>query len=116
METRQEMYDKAVRHLRGMRQRSMQHNECRYRGENGARCVIGARIPDKLYKPEFEGIGVRLAVDIQQAAGIPQHLLQFACYLQSLHDTDTNWCRNGFSEEALQRFAALERVLYTPPT
>jgi hypothetical protein len=30
--------------------------KCRYRTEDGCRCLIGAAIPDDLYRPDFENI------------------------------------------------------------
>lgn len=36
---------------------SMENDTCRYRTEEGNRCVIGLQIPDEKYDPSMEGYG-----------------------------------------------------------
>lgn len=43
---------------------TIEETKCQYRGEDGAKCVVGWLIPDEYYHPHMEGKGVlRLLVD-----------------------------------------------------
>lgn len=59
--------------------------ECAYRGDNGARCAIGACIPDDQYQPWIEGLSSSDPAVLMRA-GIPDHLSGLARDLQTLHD------------------------------
>ena len=55
----QEVFDIVVNHL--VTQRRPAYNDirnCVYRAPDGLRCAVGVLIPDDLYDPEFEGVGV----------------------------------------------------------
>ena len=54
----QEFFDKTMEHLRKQGVPSAQGDRCLYRGPAGTKCAIGFHIPDELYEPEMEGIGV----------------------------------------------------------
>ena len=51
----QDIFDKVCNHLLSQGERSLGTDGlCRYRGEDGFKCAVGAVIPDRLYLPEFE--------------------------------------------------------------
>lgn len=56
----QEAFNIAARHLLKQGRRSVIEPQlsCAYRGADGLKCAVGALIPDELYEPRFEGIGV----------------------------------------------------------
>lgn len=49
-----EMVCAALAHLETMSGQCVVAHQCSYRGENGAKCLIGALIPDELYDKCFE--------------------------------------------------------------
>ena len=58
----QEIFNKAHKHFAGMTEPSMasvdgddQNPQCAYRGADGNKCIVGAFIPDSLYKGSLEG-------------------------------------------------------------
>ena len=58
----QEIFNKAHKHFAGMTEPSMasvdgddQNPQCAYRGNDGNKCIVGAFIPDSLYKGSLEG-------------------------------------------------------------
>lgn len=65
--TLQEAFDKVLAHSRAMTHQSAEPNpagpeytpNCLYRASDGNKCFAGALIPDELYKPEFEKVGIR---------------------------------------------------------
>lgn len=60
--TRQEIFDKALAHLRVQGCQAIEANTtCLYRTSSGLKCAIGALIPDEVYTPDMEG----------EAAGFP---------------------------------------------
>lgn len=79
--TNQEIFDTVYRHLlkqgrRSTRQRpgnpAGQDPLCVYRAPNGDRCAVGCLIPDDLYSPDMEGLGVLIL-----AAKVPKFLAMF---------------------------------------
>lgn len=85
--TRQEWFDNAWNHfVVNKGEPSHNHQECRYRGPNGAKCAIGVSIPDDLYESDFklyEGCGIGDLVDEEF---IFQEDLKFLTDLQRCHD------------------------------
>lgn len=65
--TLQEAFDKVLAHSRAMTHQSAEPNpagpeykpNCFYRAPDGNKCFAGALIPDELYKPNFEGFGIK---------------------------------------------------------
>ena len=58
--TLQEMFDTMAAHLLKQGERSVSPinpQQCRYRGDHGLKCAVGALIKDKFYKPSLEGRG-----------------------------------------------------------
>ena len=58
----QEIFNKAHKHFAGMTEPSMagvdgddENPQCAYRGADGNKCIVGAFIPDSLYKGSLEG-------------------------------------------------------------
>ena len=84
--TRQEVFDKVVAHSRTMKRRSMSQGKCRYRGPGGAKCFIGALIPDDKYSVTFEGLSS--VEGILTAAGIDHADTKFSRELQRIHDNN----------------------------
>jgi len=118
--TKQEVFDKAVAHLRSMKKRSIKvidgNPRCLYRGPKGARCVMGAFIPDELYNENMEDQGASVVID--DTTGL-QHLKSHSALLnvlQSIHDNADHWNRKGFNkagEKALKNLAVDFQLKYT---
>ena len=57
--TEQEIFDTVLTHLREQGEAATSAGgSCRYRGANGTACAVGCLIPDELYDPLIEGLGV----------------------------------------------------------
>jgi len=63
----QEIFNKAHKHFADMGEPSMasideveDNLQCAYRGANGNKCIVGAFIPDELYKENLEGDSLSL--------------------------------------------------------
>lgn len=62
----QEIFNKVYTHLYKQAQPALRHSDfidgpgpaCAYRGEGGTMCAVGCLIPDDVYTPEIEGVGV----------------------------------------------------------
>jgi hypothetical protein len=63
---------------------------CAYRGYKGAKCYVGVLIPDRLYKKEMEGEGIKHLILIREFPSINKHLGNensgFLSDLQIIHD------------------------------
>ncbi len=57
--TKQQTFNKVVRHLRRQGVRSSAAGVCFYRGPNDTKCAVGCLIPDELYQYRMEGCSVR---------------------------------------------------------
>lgn len=67
---KQEIFTKVKNHLLTQMERSTKDHTCKYRGPNGLMCAVGCLIPDELYDPEMEGIGLfRLMEDFPEVYG-----------------------------------------------
>jgi hypothetical protein len=122
--TDQEMFDTVVAHARKQGCKAMNGYTCSYRTSYGAKCFIGALIPDDKYKEEFEAIGLCMlredegheknakAKAITDAAGIKKEQYEFAIALQNIHDAFDveQW------ETQFKQLAAQYKLTYTPPT
>jgi hypothetical protein len=96
----QQAFDLVIQHLwnqnRTSRRDWREAEGCAYRGTGGARCAIGALIPDDLYRDDMEGLSSRMLLDQHpEVAGIPalralcvedQHGKPLHELLQNLHD------------------------------
>ena len=57
--TKQEIFDRVVRHLGEQRVLAYEDGSCKYRDSLGNKCAVGCLIPDSVYQPAFEGHAVR---------------------------------------------------------
>ena len=106
--TLQEMFDKAVAHFADMDRPSMSTpseyggSDCAYRGHHGNKCIVGAFIPDSLYKESLEGDSLDSSrVTDVLALAFGQKKLTDDQYmllgnLQSVHDRNADDWRDGF--------------------
>ena len=115
----QEIFNKAHKHFADMGEPSMasideveDNVQCAYRGANGNKCIVGAFIPDELYKENLEGDSLSLNPEYPHplpkfhntritevlAVAFRQKVLTDEQYillakLQKTHDTNAeNWC------------------------
>lgn len=74
----------SAKHLLKQNKRSLIGAECAYRGSCGAMCAIGVLIPDKEYRPRFEGLQARvIALEVPSLQSVNKWLL---ARLQKIHD------------------------------
>jgi hypothetical protein len=117
--TNQEMFDRVLAHARTQRMRSYtiidkgdrMETLCLYRGPGGAKCFMGALIPDALYERDMEGKSIKMPY-IRDAAGLTEEQIPFARKLQKIHDTMpvADW------EDCFVTLAKEFNLVYTPPT
>lgn len=97
--TEQKIFDKVATHLQKQGRRALDKDGvCVYRGEEGAKCAVGALIPDELYDSKVEGVTV---------AGIPRHddteedarKLVLLSRLQRVHDNGYPWALASVAED-----------------
>ena len=118
MSTMQEQYDATVRHLRDQGRQSWDpvREMCVYRALDGCMCAIGPMIPDALYDPSMETIGVcQLAQnpELQSAllGGDGMSSLEFLMALQMTHDDPRNWSENrGMTRRMLNRLRRIAMI------
>jgi len=93
--TRQELFDRVVKHCNRQGMRSMLYGKCRYRAGRGASCAIGGLMPDGVYSKDLEGLQAHdLPVSVLEACGFNMGRSReraFAYDLQCLHDGEHNW-------------------------
>ena len=105
MSLKQELFDRISKHLLKQNERSTGHigGDCRYRGDNGLKCAVGAIIPDKKYSEKIEGAvvshpSVANCLPIRYQGG---NLIKFLLKLQTLHDkTAVHLWKDGLKEIA----------------
>jgi hypothetical protein len=132
-ERKLEILDKTIAHFRQQGTYAFQGGNCKYRTSKGHKCAVGAWIPDKLYRPEMEGVNVytvarynltsfeiagQTAVQTALAAsGISGPELPFMKTLQELHDTAA-YDKLPFDEFLLDLGLLRNRIAAeaTPPT
>lgn len=74
---------------------------CKYRGLNGNCCAVGILIPNDLYDPKFEGLGI-CGLDLKglpveslfEDELEPETIVAFLKELQRIHDIGKCWCPN----------------------
>ena len=84
--TRQEIFDKVVKHARKQGKKSVRsdnENACMYRAEDGSKCFVGAIIPDSEYSEELENLSID---DIVAIGLLDFYDTEFLQDLQSIHD------------------------------
>ena len=92
MLTKQEIFNTVRDHLLTQGTRSTnKRGRCAYRGEDGARCAVGALIPDHLYDPTLEDLGVwsTFLDSVMYECGVPSELRaddKMVGQLQRIHD------------------------------
>lgn len=82
--TDQETYDIVKKHLLCQMKHSKTGYSCRYRGDNGLKCALGALIPDEKYGSEMDG-QIYYIDDLIVDLGLTQSP-DFLGKLQSIHD------------------------------
>lgn len=96
MYSKQQTFNRVVKHLRGMTERSM--NDvigCAYRGDDGRKCAVGCLIPDSLYDETMEGLGAQRPImrDLLNLAG---HDADLCSDLQQVHDREEYFADREF--------------------
>lgn len=105
MSLKQELFDRISKHLLKQNERSIEHisGACRYRGDNGLKCAVGAIISDKKYSEKIEGRTVYTSSVIEclpvRYQGVGS--ISFIGKLQRLHDqTAVHLWKDGLKEIA----------------
>ena len=85
--TNQEAFETMVRHAREQGRKSLNsQGKCRYRGQNGTKCFVGALIPDAEYTVMLEGKpAMSLSRMLPCLHGLSPDLLD---RMQAIHDRD----------------------------
>ncbi len=100
--TRQDIFERVVRHYRIQRHRCPPEGRCFYR-YGGESCFVGRLIED--YHPDMEGYRAR---DLLSSFSMPVWFsdnIDFIEELQTIHDTETNWA-SGLMDTVLEALAA----------
>jgi hypothetical protein len=121
----QEIFNKAHKHFAGMIEPSMadidgdmgdENLKCAYRGDDGNKCIVGAFIPDSLYKGSLEGGSLdESRVQDVLALAFGQKKLTDDQYmllgsLQKVHDMHANDWRDGFASVSWYEFIKYEMI------
>ena len=73
-------------------QKSMAHARCAYRGDGGAKCFVGAVIPDDEYFPIMEDVGAAMLTVVRACPPCLRHASKsersFLNLCQRVHDRD----------------------------
>ena len=131
--TEQEIFDTVLEHLREQGKAAANaEGSCQYRGANGTACAVGCLIPDELYDPLIEGLGVErileaVVPDYRQDqtqellpvfARIKNHIgaehLPLLSRLQYAHDVYLFDSGMAAWEEEMHRIACAFDLQYTP--
>jgi hypothetical protein len=115
MATNQELFNKAVAHLRTQGRPARlpgdaDRQACAYRGINKMMCAVGCLIPDELYGPDLELEGPfskkfdRLA-EFFEFGEYPDRR-EFLSDLQSIHDECSTEADGSFDKANLEQFIA----------
>ena len=115
MITRQEVFDKALAHLRAQGQSSMRDDGyCLYRSPEGLKCAIGALVPDEKYNEDFEGQAASAEAIYSLFDGNPQDAYFYGDLQGALHDDISKY--SDFPQRleiAAQQFAQNKGLEYT---
>jgi len=94
MLTKQQVFDKVVRHL--LKQGVVSRRDgssiapCAYRGDGGTMCAVGCLIPDEAYDPSLEGAGANNPRVLAALAGVVDSedsaSTRLLLSLQTIHD------------------------------
>ena len=87
--SKQEIFNRVYIHLLTQRRRSFAGNTCRYRARpfgHPAQCAIGCLIPDRLYHPAMEGLGLTALFKDYKELKIRESSIDFLYALQLIHD------------------------------
>lgn len=101
--TDQEAFDKVVRHLAQTNGRSIgAHGQCKYRGQYGRKCAVGALIDDDDMANTIDGFGsIRTVVaEVGYRGDVSVPLM---ARMQSIHDAPGSWKDHGFDDEGWER-------------
>lgn len=112
---RQELFNKVIAHLTEQNARAVARNgdSCRYRSAAGLKCAIGCLIPDELYDPSIEGMGVtpllfgmedprhmNFVKILRRVTGMETEAdAEFLGHLQDLHDIESYWTNGNFNRD-----------------
>lgn len=100
----QEVFDYVIGHLVSQGRQSIDKKAkggwvpCAYRGENGAKCAVGALIPDEIYDDGMEGSPVDMLIEQFPRECVITGIIKHANLLidlQKLHDDSRVWRDNG---------------------
>ncbi len=83
--TKQQTFNKVVRHLRRQGVRSSDEGVCLYRGPDDTKCAVGCLIPDELYSPRMEGCAAN-GFEMACFLVLLGHDVELCDNLQSAHD------------------------------
>lgn len=120
----QEIFDKVLAHLRAQGKQSTAGGVCAYRSPEGNMCAVGCLIPDELYDPIIEDVGVgwldnkeapggRVLDSIIDTLGISEHV-GLLRNLQRAHDFPLENSL-GLWEMCMETIAKDFGLHYTPP-
>ena len=105
--TKQQIFNKVVKHLRKQGKRAFNGITCWYRAPDGSKCAVGCLLKDDEYRADFEGKTVG-------AIALPERLSQHLSFLddiQWLHDQQYSWKqRGGIKESAISAFARKHKL------
>jgi hypothetical protein len=91
--TKQEIFDKVVKHFSIQRTGAYGDGACWYRTSDGRKCAVGALIPDEVYNPDCEEapVGTLFAhyPAMMQASGLRSEDQDLLSALQVAHDCTT---------------------------
>lgn len=104
MSLKQELFDRISKHLLKQNKRSTDHHgDCRYRGDYGLKCAVGAIISDKKYSEKIEGVNVyyEYVISCLPVRYRGKSSIDFLNKLQKLHDrTAVHLWKDGLKEIA----------------
>lgn len=88
MSLKQELFDRISKHLLKQNAKSIGIGGCRYRGDNGLKCAVGAIISDKRYSEKIEETNVynQEVADCLPVRYQGRGSIEFLAKLQKLHD------------------------------
>lgn len=116
--TRQELFTTIANHLLTQNARSMvpsKHHTgastCLYRSPDGLKCAAGAAIPDDVYDPSMEQIGIRTLIQHRSELRYLEEHGPMLQDLQNMHDRE----QPRFWPQSLGRIAAIWGVEFHAP-
>lgn len=113
----QEIFDTAVAHVFKQGKRggvnitdfdNVTRFRCRYRGEGGTKCAVGALLPDDLYDPRMDAENLRASSLVRNGFNVPEFFTPHAALLDSLqtiHDSEDSWISGEMLKARLRKVA-----------